>query len=139
MRADVPRLRKFELCKVLRRAFVYGCKAGEFRIIAGPGLAHQMDVVALDRELAVAGALGGLVVYFGRETKPGHRVLHWYAPEGSGAQGIIERWAKQHEDRKSHDCGSATVRDSGGSRPSFQPASFQPSNHHAHENGSAPW
>jgi REP-associated tyrosine transposase len=25
MRADIPRLRKFELCKVLRRAFVYGC------------------------------------------------------------------------------------------------------------------
>jgi putative transposase len=32
MRKDVPRLRKFELCKVLRRAFVYGCKKGEFRI-----------------------------------------------------------------------------------------------------------
>jgi hypothetical protein len=32
MRRDVPRLRKFELCKVLRRAFVYGCKKGEFRI-----------------------------------------------------------------------------------------------------------
>jgi putative transposase len=25
VRADVPRLRKFELCKVLRRAFVHGC------------------------------------------------------------------------------------------------------------------
>ena len=25
MRSDVPRLRKFELCKVLRRAFVHGC------------------------------------------------------------------------------------------------------------------
>jgi hypothetical protein len=25
MRADVPRLRRFELCKVLRRAFVHGC------------------------------------------------------------------------------------------------------------------
>lgn len=32
MRRDVPRLRKFELCKVLRRAFVYGCRKGEFRI-----------------------------------------------------------------------------------------------------------
>ncbi len=32
MRRDVPRLRRFELCKVLRRAFVYGCKKGEFRI-----------------------------------------------------------------------------------------------------------
>ena len=32
MKADVPKLRRFELCKVLRRAFVYGCKKGEFRI-----------------------------------------------------------------------------------------------------------
>ncbi|HEU4612703.1 MAG TPA: hypothetical protein VFS15_11525, partial [Kofleriaceae bacterium] len=26
VRADMPRLRKFELCKVLRRAFVHGCR-----------------------------------------------------------------------------------------------------------------
>jgi REP-associated tyrosine transposase len=32
MRADVPRLRKFELCKVLRRAFVHGCSKRGFRI-----------------------------------------------------------------------------------------------------------
>jgi putative transposase len=32
MRRDVPRLRMFRLYKVLRRAFVYGCKKGEFRI-----------------------------------------------------------------------------------------------------------
>ncbi len=32
MRAGVPRLRNYELCKVLRRAFVYGCKKDEFRI-----------------------------------------------------------------------------------------------------------
>src|SRR5215207_1730258 len=32
MRRDVPRLRNFELCAVLRRAFVYGCKKDEFRI-----------------------------------------------------------------------------------------------------------
>jgi putative transposase len=36
MRSDVPRLRNYELCQVLRRAFVYGCRkggeAGEFRI-----------------------------------------------------------------------------------------------------------
>jgi hypothetical protein len=32
MRRDMPRLRNFELYKVLRRAFVYGCKKGEFRI-----------------------------------------------------------------------------------------------------------
>jgi hypothetical protein len=32
MRPDVPRLRNFELCKTLRRAFVHGCKKDEFRI-----------------------------------------------------------------------------------------------------------
>jgi hypothetical protein len=35
VRRDVTRLRRFELCKVLRRAFVYGCRRdvkGEFRI-----------------------------------------------------------------------------------------------------------
>ena len=32
MRRDVPRLRNFELCKVLRRAFVYGCSKHSFRI-----------------------------------------------------------------------------------------------------------
>ena len=37
VRREVTRLRRFELCKVLRRAFVYGCRrgrdgAGEFRI-----------------------------------------------------------------------------------------------------------
>jgi len=32
VRGDVTRLRRFELCKVLRRAFVHGCRKGEFRI-----------------------------------------------------------------------------------------------------------
>jgi putative transposase len=32
MRRDVPRLRNFVLCAVLRRAFVYGCRKDEFRI-----------------------------------------------------------------------------------------------------------
>jgi hypothetical protein len=32
MRRDVPKLRRFELCKFLARAFVFGCKKGEFRI-----------------------------------------------------------------------------------------------------------
>jgi REP element-mobilizing transposase RayT len=32
MLRGVPRLRNFELCVVLRRAFVYGCKKHEFRI-----------------------------------------------------------------------------------------------------------
>ena len=29
---EITRLRRYELCKVLRRAFVYGCRKGEFRI-----------------------------------------------------------------------------------------------------------
>ena len=32
VRRDVTRLRRFELCKVLRHAFVNGCRRGEFRI-----------------------------------------------------------------------------------------------------------
>jgi len=32
VRRDVTRLRRFELCKVLRGAFVLGCRRGEFRI-----------------------------------------------------------------------------------------------------------
>jgi REP element-mobilizing transposase RayT len=32
MQSDVARLRNFELCAVLRRAFVYGCKKDQFRI-----------------------------------------------------------------------------------------------------------
>jgi putative transposase len=32
MRRDVPRLRNFELCAALRRAFVHGCKKDQFRI-----------------------------------------------------------------------------------------------------------
>jgi len=32
LRRDVRGLRNFELCKVLKRAFVYGCSKGEFRI-----------------------------------------------------------------------------------------------------------
>lgn len=40
--------------------------------------------------------LGGRAIYFGRETIPGKRTIHWYAPEDSGAASIIERWAAQH-------------------------------------------
>src|SRR5215213_9970393 len=32
VRRDVTRLRRFELCKVLRAAFVHGCRRGQFRI-----------------------------------------------------------------------------------------------------------
>ncbi|HUJ57543.1 MAG TPA: DUF695 domain-containing protein [Kofleriaceae bacterium] len=61
-----------------------------------PADAEQLNI--LEDELA--SSLGGLVVYFGRETRSGHRVMHWYAPEDSAAQGIIERWSKQRADRR---------------------------------------
>src|SRR5262245_12269566 len=43
-----------------------------------------------------------------------------------------------HPTRRSQVSAGATVRISGGGIPSFQDASFQPSNHHADENGSMP-
>ena len=44
-------------------------------------------------------ALGERAIYFGRETRPGHRVMHWYAPEDSAAQAFIERWSQQIPER----------------------------------------
>ena len=67
------------------------------------GLTSNADAEKLNAiEDELSSALGGLAVYFGRETRPGHRVMHWYAPEDSGAQAIIERWAAQHTDRSPH-------------------------------------
>jgi len=43
-----------------------------------------------------------------------------------------------HPTCSSHVFASATVRSSGGGMPTFHDASFQPSNHHADENGSMP-
>ncbi|MEO6772784.1 MAG: DUF695 domain-containing protein [Kofleriaceae bacterium] len=48
------------------------------------------------------GALGGLAVYFGRVTTPGHRALHYYAAEDTGAKPLIERWAARHPERQPH-------------------------------------
>jgi Family of unknown function (DUF695) len=39
-------------------------------------------------------------VYYGRETRPGRRTIHWYVPEDSAAQRIVEDFAKLHPDRK---------------------------------------
>ena len=48
----------------------------------------------------LAGELRSAAAYFGRETRPGHRILHWYAPEDGPAQSIIERWAGRHAERE---------------------------------------
>lgn len=39
-------------------------------------------------------------VYYGRETRPGRRTIHWYVPEDSAAQRIVEEFATRHPDRK---------------------------------------
>lgn len=39
-------------------------------------------------------------VYYGRETRPGRRTIHWYVPEDSAAQRIVEDFAKAHPERK---------------------------------------
>ncbi len=65
------------------------------------GLTTQADAEQLNQiEDELARDLRKVAVYFGRETRPGHRVLHWYAPEDSAAQAIIERWAQHHRDRR---------------------------------------
>jgi hypothetical protein len=65
------------------------------------GLTTPADAERLNQlEDELGHALGGLVAYFGRETRPGHRIIHYYAPEDSAAQAIIERWAAQHPERR---------------------------------------
>ncbi|HEY6035876.1 MAG TPA: DUF695 domain-containing protein [Kofleriaceae bacterium] len=64
------------------------------------GLTTPADAERLNQlEDQLSEALGERAVYFGRETKPGHRVMHWYAPEDSAAQPIIERWSAQIPER----------------------------------------
>jgi hypothetical protein len=63
-----------------------------------PTSAEAEQLNALEDELTVA--LGGHAVYFGRETRPGHRICHWYTPEDSPVRSIIDRWAAGHVDRR---------------------------------------
>jgi len=64
------------------------------------GLTTPEDAAVLnDLEDELAAAVGPHAAFLGRETKRGHRVLHWYMPEDSAAPAIIERWAKVHADR----------------------------------------
>jgi len=64
------------------------------------GLPTNADAEQLNAiEDSLADALGSHAVYFGRETKPGHRICHWYAPDDSPVRSIVERWAGAHADR----------------------------------------
>ena len=65
------------------------------------GLTTPADAVVLDRlEDELVDGLAGIAVYFGRETRPGHRLIHLYAPEDSAAQTIIERWIARRPERR---------------------------------------
>jgi hypothetical protein len=57
--------------------------------------AEQLDAI----EDALGDALGATAVYYGRETRRGRRILHWFAPEDGPAAGIIERWCAANSDR----------------------------------------
>ena len=76
VRRDVTRLRRFELCKVLQRAFVHGCRAGEFRICQFSIQGNHIHLIceARDARVLARGIQGwsvriarGLNHYLGRE------------------------------------------------------------------------
>ena len=75
----------------------------ELKILAPDphGLAIDAEAQELDAiEDTLGEALGRAIVYYGRETRRGRRVLHYFAPEDSGVQGVIERWAAAHPERE---------------------------------------
>jgi len=76
VRSDVTRLRRFELCAVLRRAFVLGCRRGEFRICQFSIQGNHIHLIceASDRAALASGIQGwsvrvarGLNRHLGRE------------------------------------------------------------------------
>jgi REP element-mobilizing transposase RayT len=76
MRAGFTRLRRFELCKVFRRAFVHGCRLGEFRICQFSIQGNHIHLIceASDNEALARGIQGwsvrvarGLNGYLGRQ------------------------------------------------------------------------
>ncbi len=65
------------------------------------GLTTDTEAETLDAiEDELGEALGSSIVYYGRETRRGQRVLHYFAPEDSGAQGAIDRWGAAHPERE---------------------------------------
>jgi hypothetical protein len=57
--------------------------------------AEKLNAIEDELEQALTDA-----VHFCRETRPGLRTMHWYVPEDSTARSVIERWSKEHADRK---------------------------------------
>lgn len=61
-----------------------------------PSNAEAEQLNALEDELGAQ--LAGAGAYFGRETRRGRRVLHWFTPE-DGARGKVDAWAARHPER----------------------------------------
>lgn len=83
VRSDVTRLRRFELCKVLQRAFVYGCRKGEFRICQFSIQGNHLHLIceASDAETLARGIQG------------------WSVRIARGLNGYLEREGTVFDDR----------------------------------------
>ena len=67
LRRDVPRLRNFELCAVLRRAFVYGCRRDGFRICQFSIQGNHIHLICeADSNVALARGIQGWSVRMAR-------------------------------------------------------------------------
>lgn len=65
------------------------------------GLTTQADADVLNAlEDELSAELGTHAVYFGRETTPGHRLMHWFTPDDSPAERIIAAWSHRHPERR---------------------------------------
>jgi REP element-mobilizing transposase RayT len=80
---DVTRLRRFELCKVLRRAFVHGCRMGEFRICQFSIQGNHIHLIceASDNDALARGIQG------------------WSVRVARGLNGYLEREGRVFDDR----------------------------------------
>lgn len=64
------------------------------------GLTTNEEAPQLDAaEDALVEALGHAAVYYGRETRRGRRVIHFFAPEDGPAAAAFKRWAASHPSR----------------------------------------
>lgn len=66
----------------------------------GEGLPNETDdkhLAAMEKSLFEA--IGSSAIYFGRETRRGRRLLHFFAPEDGPAASAVERWKKAYKGR----------------------------------------
>ena len=80
---DVTRLRRFELCKVLRRAFVQGCRKGEFRIC----------------QFSIQGNHTHLICEASGKQELARGIQGWSVRVARGVNGYLEREGSVFDDR----------------------------------------